>query len=81
MGVLQRHGDSKYGETEDNPQTGNRMLQGKRQPSSGHHEEEQDEVPASRPGYRDEKGSEPGGGGGGGGGVLNNVHAIVIYDH
>ena len=37
------------------------MLQGKGQPSSGHREEKQDQVPASRPGHRDEKGSEPGG--------------------
>ena len=37
------------------------MLQDKGQPSTGHHEEEQDRVPVSRPGYRDEKGSEPDG--------------------
>ena len=57
----QRHGVSKVGVIQDTPQTGTRMLQGKGQPSSGHHEEDQDQVPASRPGYRDEKGSEPGG--------------------
>ena len=37
------------------------MLQGEGLPSTGHHEEEQGHVPASRPGYRDEKGSESGG--------------------
>ena len=57
----QRHGASKVGVTQDTPQTGTRMLQGKGQPSTGHNEEDQDQVPASRPGYRKEKGSEPGG--------------------
>ena len=33
----QRHGASKDGVTQDTPQTGSRMLQGKEQPSSGHH--------------------------------------------
>ena len=57
----QRHGASKVGVTQNTPQTGTHMLQGKGQPRTGHHEEEQDQVPASRPGYRDEKRSEPGG--------------------
>ena len=33
----QRYGTSKDGVTQDTPQTGSRMLQGKEQPSSGHH--------------------------------------------
>ena len=51
----QRHGASKDGVTQKTPQTGTRMLQGKRKLSTGHHEEEQDQVPASRPVYRAEK--------------------------
>ena len=57
----QRHGTSKDGVTQNTPQTGTCMLQGKGQLSTGHHEEDQHHVPATRPGYRDEKGSEPGG--------------------
>ena len=49
------------------------MLQGKGQPSTGHHEEEQDQVPASKPGYLEEKGSEPGGESIGGGGVKDTA--------
>ena len=40
----QRHGASKVGVTQDTPQTGTRMLQGKGQPSTGHNEEDQDQV-------------------------------------
>ena len=57
----QRHGASNVGVTQNTPQTGTRMLQGKGLPRNGHHEEEQDQVPVSRLGYRDEKRSEPGG--------------------
>lgn len=35
------------------------MLKGKGQPSTGRHEEEQDQILVSRPGFRDEKESEP----------------------
>lgn len=58
---MQRHGASKDGPTEYSQQTGAHMLQGKGQLSTAHYEEGQDQVPASRPGYCNEKGSEPGG--------------------
>jgi len=57
----QRNGASKDRITRNTPQTGTHTLQGEGQPSTGHHEEEQDQVPVFRLGHRDEKGSEPGG--------------------
>ena len=55
----QRHGASKDGVIQNIPQGGTYTLQVGKQQEIGHHDEEQDPVPASRPTYRDEMGSRP----------------------
>ena len=46
---MQRHSAPKDGVTQNTPQNGTHKLQGEDKLRTGHHEEEQDHVPVSRP--------------------------------
>lgn len=58
---MQQHGASKCRVIQNIPLGRPHTLQGQKQQGIEHREEVRDPVPASRPSYSDEKGSNPGG--------------------